>query len=271
MMKKLFFFMASILTLIACEDVVEVDLNESTPKLVIEANILKNIAVNDDNVIRIRLSKTVPFFNNSVDPVTDAIVTITDQNGVVTPIPSSNEDGLYGISDFAVMPGVAYTLEIIVDGETYTATETLVTGVPLEFVEQDNEGGFSNDEIELKAFFNDPPNVQNYYLFEGLSSKGNMADTFNDEFFDGNEIFGFYSVEDLEAGDEVTFYLHGVNEQFYNFMFTLLQQSSDQSDGPFETQPATVRGNVLNTTNPDNFPLGYFRVSEVSILTYTVE
>ena len=54
-------------------------------------------------------------------------------------------------------------------------------------------------------------------------------------------------------------------------MFILLQQSSDQSDGPFETQPATVRGNFVNQTNEANFPLGYFRISEVSILTYTVE
>jgi hypothetical protein len=54
-------------------------------------------------------------------------------------------------------------------------------------------------------------------------------------------------------------------------MFILLQQGSDQGGGPFETQPATVRGNMINETNSDNFPLGYFRVSEVSTLTYVVE
>ena len=54
-------------------------------------------------------------------------------------------------------------------------------------------------------------------------------------------------------------------------MFILLQQTSDQGGGPFETQPATVRGNIVNQTNPDNYPLGYFRVSEVSTLNYTVQ
>ena len=98
-----------------------------------------------------------------------------------------------------------------------------------------------------------------------------MYDTFNDEFFDGNSIFGFYQVEDLAPQDEITFFLSGVDEQFYNFMFILLQQGSDDSGGPFETQPATVRGNIINTTNPENFPLGYFRVSEVSTLSYTVQ
>lgn len=268
-MKKLMFLIVIAIGFGACEDVVEVDLNESAPKLVIEANFLKQVDI-DDSILRVTLTKTIPFFDSEPLFVNNATVTITPENSAVISVPFI-EDGRYDLSGIQPEPGVAYTLEITVDGETYNATETLVTGVPLEFVEQKNDGGFSNDEIELKAFFNDPPNDENYYFFEGLSSRGYLADALSDEFFDGNEIFGFYSVEDLEPGDQVTFYLHGVNKQFYNFMFILLQQSGDQGGGPFETQPATVRGNMLNITNPDNFPLGYFRVSEVSILTYTVE
>tara|TARA_A100000171_G_scaffold7628_1_gene5787 strand:- start:4072 stop:4884 length:813 start_codon:yes stop_codon:yes gene_type:complete len=269
LMKKLLFLIILATTFGACEDVVEVDLNEGTPKLVIEANFEKQIGV-DDFILRVTLSKTIPFFNSDPEFVNDAVVTITpeNENAIVVPF---IEDGRYALSTIEPESGVPYTLEITVDGETYSATEMLVTGVPLEFVEQDNEGGFSNDEIELKAFFTDPPDTENYYFFEGLSSRGYVADALTDEFFDGNQIFGFYSVDDLEAGDQVTFYLSGVDEQFYNFMFTLLQQSGDQGGGPFETQPATVRGNIVNQTNEANFPLGYFRVSEVSLLTYTVE
>ncbi len=269
MMKKILYLVLLAVTFGACEDVVEVNLNEGTPKLVIEANFETQIDL-DNAILSINLSKTIPFFDSVPTFVDNAIVTITPENGGIIPVPFI-EDGRYELSDLEPELGIAYTLEITVDGETYSATENLVTGVPLEFVEQDNEGGFSNDEVELKVFFKDPPNVENFYLFEGLSVKGNEADALSDEFFDGNEIFGFYSVEDLEPGDQVTFYLHGVNEQFYNFMFILLQQSGDQGGGPFETQPATVRGNFINQTNEDNFPLGYFRISEVSILTYTVE
>ena len=96
-------------------------------------------------------------------------------------------------------------------------------------------------------------------------------DSFFDRFFEGKLIFGFYRVKDLAVGDEVTLNLYGVNAQFYDFMFVLLQLGSDQGGGPFETQPATVRGNIINQTNTDNFPLGYFRVSEVSTLVYTVQ
>jgi hypothetical protein len=138
-------------------------------------------------------------------------------------------------------------------------------------VEQNDDGGFSGEDIELKAFFTDPSGPGDHYFFEGISERGIELDTFFDEFFDGNQIFGFYQADDLVAGDLVKFNLYGVNDQFYNFMFILLQQGSDQGGGPFETQPATVRGNMINETNSDNFPLGYFRISEVSTLIYTVQ
>jgi hypothetical protein len=54
-------------------------------------------------------------------------------------------------------------------------------------------------------------------------------------------------------------------------MFILLQQGSDDGGGPFETQPATVRGNCINITNPNNYPFGYFRLSEVDEVIYTIE
>ncbi|MCW8981383.1 MAG: DUF4249 domain-containing protein [Altibacter sp.] len=268
-MKQLFMFFVLLTTLSSCEDVIDVDLNESAPKLVIDARIIKNIE-NDDAFARVKLSTTKPFFETGTTHVNEAMVTITDANGIVYPLPNLG-NGLYGLDPFIVEANTSYTLEVDYEGERYMATEILEPVVPLEFVEQRNDGGFSGEDIELKAFFNDPPNEENYYFFEGLSDRGDVYDTFNDEFFDGNRIFGFYSVEDLETNDQVTFYLHGVDRNFYNFMFVLLQQSTDQSDGPFETQPATVRGNLVNTTTPDNFPLGYFRISEVSILTYTVQ
>ena len=54
-------------------------------------------------------------------------------------------------------------------------------------------------------------------------------------------------------------------------MNILLHQNSEEGGGPFETTPATVRGNCINETNPDNFPFGYFRLSEVDEITYIVE
>ena len=251
----------------ACEDVVEVDLSESEPKLVIEASI--NLLEDGSSVANVILTRTAPFFDQTVPFVANASVKITDENGIVYPF-LYTENGIYQ-GDITPQPEVMYTLEVIDNGEIYTATEQLVSGPTLEYVEQNDNGGFNGDEIELKAYFTDPSTEANYYFFEGLSTRGDVRDAFYDEFFNGNQIFGFYSVEDLEQGDEVVFNLYGVDAQFYNFMYVLLQQSTDQSGGPFETQPATVRGNIINETRSENFPLGYFRISEISTLTYTVE
>jgi len=141
---------------------------------------------------------------------------------------------------------------------------------PIEFVEQKNDGGFTGEDIELKAYFNDTPGIDNFYYFETLSDRGNDLDVYDDEFFDGNLIFSLYLAEDLSPGDVVTFNLYGINQQYYNFMFLLLQQTGG-GGGPFDTQPATVRGNMINETDASNFPFGYFRISELSTFEYTVE
>jgi hypothetical protein len=266
-MKKILFLFFLFVTLVSCEDVIDVELNTAEPRLVIEASI--NLLEDGSSQSFVKLTTTAPFFDNEVPFVDSASVVITSENGTVYPF-TYTEGGVYQSS---LIPefGVTYALEIVYNGEIYTASEQLYGVSPLEFVEQRNDGGFSGEDIELKAFFTDPPGLGNYYFFEGISNRGVVLDTFFDEFFDGNPIFGFYLVEDLASGDEVVFNLYGVNDQFYNFMFVLLQQSTDMSDGPFETQPATVRGNVINETNSDNFPLGYFRISEVSTLSYIVE
>jgi len=40
---------------------------------------------------------------------------------------------------------------------------------------------------------------------------------------------------------------------------------------PFATPPATLRGNIINQTNSDNFPLGYFHLSEIDEIDYLVQ
>lgn len=266
-MKKIFLMVIFFGILTSCEDVIEVELNDAPPRLVVEANL--NVWENGSSSAAVRLTTTAPFFDNDLPFVTDAEVNITDENGMVYPFIYS-QNGIY-TSILRPQLNVDYTLRIQYKGETYSATETLYTVSPLEFVEQRDDGGFSGEDIELKAFFTDPAGERNYYFFEGLSEKGDALDVYNDEFFDGNSIFGYYLIEDLAPGDEVQFNLYGASEAYYNFMFILLQQTGDGGGGPFETQPATVRGNIVNETNPDNFPLGYFRVSEVSTLNYTVQ
>lgn len=250
----------------SCEDVIEVDLNDSEPRLVIEANMYR--WQNGVSSSLVKLTTTAPFFDNQIPIVSDAEVKIQDADGQLYPF-HYTDNGIYR-SSFSPKPDLEYTLMIFYEGEMYSSTEKLYTTSPLEYVEQKNDGGFLGEDIELKVFYNDPGDETNFYFFEGLCEKGDILSVYKDEFFNGNLIFAYYVVKDVEPGDEVVFNLYGVSEQFYNFMFVLLQQTGGQG-GPFQTQPATVRGNIVNTSNAENFPLGYFRISEVSSLTYIVE
>ena len=251
----------------SCEDVIDVDLNDANPRLVIEANINTQVETRDGNSF-VKLTTTAPFFSNNIPTVENAIVQISDENGIVFPF-AYVEEGYY-YSNFFPQKNIDYTLQVIYNDEIYTATTNLISTASLEYVEQRNDGGFTGDQIELKAYFTDPSGEKNFYFFTGVSERGVHRDVFNDNFFDGNSIFGLYQADDLTAGDQVQFSLYGITEEFYNYIFILLQQTGN-GGGPFETQPATVRGNIINETNPENYPLGYFRISELSILNYTVQ
>ncbi|MEH6536305.1 MAG: DUF4249 family protein [Psychroserpens sp.] len=270
-MKKYIYILLGLL-IFSCEDVIDVDLNNAGPKLVIDASInwFKNTTGNDQSV---KLSLSAPYFDDAVPPATGAEVRIIKASDAVFIFTEEGTTGIYKNSSFIPQLNETYSLEITYQGETYTATETLKSVVDIDYVEQNDEGGFSGDETELKAFYTDPVDEENYYFFEFISDIPEIPDleVYDDEFTDGNQIFGFYTEEELEAGDLVTIRNYGVSERFYEFMFILLQQNSEEGGGPFETQPATVRGNCINETNPENFPLGYFRLSEVAELIYTVE
>ena len=98
-----------------------------------------------------------------------------------------------------------------------------------------------------------------------------MLEVYDDEFTNGNQIFAFYTEEDLKQNDVVIINNYGISKQFYEYMSILLQQIVDAGGGPFQTQPATVRGNCVNQTNHENFPLGYFRLSQAYSMEYQVQ
>lgn len=270
-MKRITFILLAFLAL-SCEDPINVDLNDAPPKLVVDASInwFKGTIGNEQSI---KLTLSAPYFDATVPPANDAIVSITDSNNHTFNFTEVDQSGIYKNNNFIPLIDEIYTLIIIYQGNTYTGTETLKSVTSIDYVEQNDEGGFTGDETELKAFYNDPADEENYYFFEFISDIPVFPslEVYEDKFTNGNQIFGFYTEEELTTGDVVTIRNYGVSKRFYNFMFILLQQNSDDGGGPFETQPATIRGNCVNQTNPENFPLGYFRLSEVSEFIYTVQ
>jgi len=223
---------------ISCEDVIQVDVPNAPPRLVIEASInwFKGTLGNEQ---LIKLTLSAPYFDDDVPPANNAVVTITNENNVVFNFLEIDNTGTYINDSFIPVINELYTLIIRYNNETYTATETLKSVSSVDSIEQKSDGGFSGEEIEIKAFYTDPIGEENFYFYQFKTDADTSSQVYDDEFTNGNQIFAFYSDEDLETGNELAIVNYGISERFYEFMFILLQQSGDDSGGPFETQPAT--------------------------------
>lgn len=257
---------------LSCEEVINVDLDTAEPRLVIDASLHWDKGTTGNNQT-IKLSLTAPYFDDVIPPATGANVTVTDSNNNIFLFTEEDNSGIYNTQNFIPDLGETYTLNIIYNNETYVATETMIPVAPIDYIEQNSDGGFAGDEIEIKAYYSDPALVENFYLFEFDISKFETTylGVYSDEFSDGNSIFAYYSNEDLKTGDELIIKNSGISKRTYEFFNILLQQTDENSGDPFQTQTATVRGNCINKTNPNNFALGYFRVSETDVFSYIIE
>ncbi len=255
----------------SCEKVVDVDLDTATPRLVVDASI-NWIKGTDGSVQKIKLSTTSGYYDESVPVVSRATVQITNTANTVFTFIETPGTGEYVCNEFIPVIGESYELTIFYDGETYTATETLIGTPVIEEVEQNDEGGFNGDEMEVKFYFRDNGVEDNFYMTSVATDITVFPDydVFDDEFFQGNRIFGLYIHEDLKTGDQMQLSIYGISEQYHNYMNILLP-ISDGNGGPWQTPPTNVRGNLINQGNRDNFALGYFRLSEVDQLDYTVQ
>lgn len=266
----LFFLFAVLIS--SCEDVVQVDLDTAAPRLVINGSIQwqKGTVGNEQ---KIKLSSTTGFYNTTIPTVSGAVVFVTNSDNVTFNFSEEvPETGVYLCHNFLPEIDKTYVLTVILNGQTYTATETLKSVTSITNIVQNNEGGFSGNEIEIKTYFNDPATVDNYYLFKYKAS-GNAIPSYDvseDEFYQGNEFFGYYSDENIKTGDNLDITIYGVSKRYFDYMSKLILISGG-SGGPFSTPPATIRGNIINQTNQKNYALGYFNLSETDFRNYVIQ
>ncbi|TXI71346.1 MAG: DUF4249 domain-containing protein [Flavobacterium sp.] len=255
----------------SCEDVVDIDLSTAPAKLVIDASIKwqKGTTGNEQTI---RLTTTTDFYASTIPTVSGATVFITDGNGIQYDFIETPGSGNYVCTNFNPEIRQTYTLTVIYDSQVYTATESLIEVPTIDYVEQTENGGFTGDQIEVKFFYQDIPNQDNFYLIMFNSSNVSLPifDVVNDSYFQNNQMFG-YLANELEKDDIILFTLQGISESYYNYMNILLGIAGTNGGSPFQTPPATVRGNIVNQTNTNNFALGFFRLSETDTISYTVQ
>lgn len=259
-----------VFTFYGCLDVVEVDLEEATPRLVIDATLLRQIGNQTQDQV-IKISRTRDFFSDEPVLVEGAIVTVTDEDGNVFDFEEENL-GKYILNGFQPTIGTTYFLEVEVDNQIYTAEEKFNEGIEIDIVTQSFGTGFSSEQFEVRTFFTDDGTGNNFYLFKFFTDFLAFPNftVLDDEFISGNTNSVTFSDEDLVEGEEVLIQLHKISRGYYSYLQRLLAQVG-AAGGPFQAQPSTVRGNIVNETNADDFVFGYFSISEFDEVSITIE
>lgn len=269
------------IALASCEDVIDVPVQTAQTRLVVEASLdwEKGTTGNEQTI---RLSNSTAFFETTSNTaVTGASVKVTNDTSGAEFVFEDQNNGTYSTSAFEPVLGQSYTLEIIHNGETYSAQETLMSVPNITELFQDTEDGFDDEILEAHIVFTDPPEEGNYYFFK-FQRQGELLPDFevgDDEFVNGNEVDWWYEIEEADdesdvrqpfaAGDVLDIEMYGVSEAFYNYIDILTDQIGGV--GIFEATPVSVKGNCINLTNPENYAQGYFRLTEVNKVSYTFE
>ena len=247
-----------------CEDVIEIEVPSGEPKLVIDAffEVFYNETPVTANTV-VKLRKSTDYFEEQIPIVTDATVLIKDiTNNIDIVFTDDNLDGDFEpISAFIPQGNIEYELNVFYDGEVYkgTANKILTSGFTEVF--QGDNTLFSGEETEINVTIIDDINTKNYYLFD---FSNNLFSPIEDRFFNGSRynFSFFYQKDEIELPSNVTLKMSGISKDYLTYFRVLLGQSGQSSGGPFQTIPSSLLGNIVNTTNLENFPLGYFHISE---------
>jgi hypothetical protein len=238
-MKRFIVFISLITFLLSCEKVINLDLESSQPKLVVEANI-----TDQPGPYFVTLTTSVPFSNTNTYPeVNNATVTIADNVGQTETLQAIG-GGRYRTSTLQGIVGRTYTLTIVASGVTYTAKSTMPSKVNLDsLLYRPIKFGIDSQKTVTPKYI-DPIAFGNNYRFvlrvNGRLDKNYFVD--NDNVNNGRPYDRPLFTNDItiESGNIVTVEMQCVDAQAYQYYFTLAEI---QGNGP---------GGGAAPTNPNN-------------------
>jgi hypothetical protein len=273
-MKKIYLLIPLLILLFSnCEKVVEINVPSIEPKLVIDASfeVFFGATPNTANsTVNLRLS--ADYFEDNIPTVSNAVVFLTNlSDTTIIYFIDVNSDGNFRpTTNFVPQDNITYELTVIYKEETYKGKATKIKSTPFVDVIQGSETLFSGKETEVKVSFEDDLEDENYYLFDFTN---NLFLTLEDRFFNGTDynFSFFYQEEEIEVPARVTLSMSGITKDYFTYFRILQNQSGTSGGGPFESVPSSLLGNMINTTNETNFPLGYFHISETDTFTIDLE
>lgn len=257
----------SIFLLTSCQKEIDIDLNSSNPKFVIEGNL--SDAVGDSTLVYI--SKTLNFNQAIAYPlVNDALVSITDETNSTVHTLSLLKPGVYFIPNLVGITGHKYTLKVSIGNQLFSSSSVMPSRVILASIIlfPSTSGGPGNGppgskpSVILIPNFTDIKDVLNYYQIVASRNDTvlhNSIELRDDVIFNGLPNKRPVRVEG-SINDHISLDLQCLDRGSYNYFFGLdgnIKQSSATPSNP----PSTF----------DNGALGYFKVHSSSKASYIIQ
>lgn len=271
MLKKSTFLKLLILSLLlqSCEDVINVNLKNTTPRLVVEGSIS-----NLSDSVRIMLHKSTDYFK-PIDfaPVANATVSINDSYGN-TYVLFNNSNGTYSIKGIHSFPDDQFTLNITSDGELYEATTQMPNLVKIDSVIIEKSiQHFNKSRIKISILIKDPAGVANFYQVKVFKNDSLLNATrlalYSDRYFDGKSTkidvtSRRFGTPRFEVNDIVKIQLINIDKMMYDY-FQVLRDNTDSENILSASTPSNPPNNITNGA------LGYFAAWSISEKTVIIK
>jgi hypothetical protein len=233
----------------SCEKVINVDLKNTAPTVIIEGIITDESGLLSHKVL---VSKSTNFSSTGKNnPVVGAVVIVEDATDKITDTLLELKPGEYTTQSILGIVGHTYTLKVIVDGVNYTATSTMPKEVSLDSLYVQKIPFFGNDFKQVIPVFKDPIGSENFYRFsiQVNDSLQRKFEAWDDLLSDGKVNSRPLQIENqdlLDGDDTVLITMNTTDKALYNFFYTL-ENASGNGQTP---------GNPLS--NISGKAIGYF-------------
>ncbi|HLT81980.1 MAG TPA: DUF4249 domain-containing protein [Cyclobacteriaceae bacterium] len=279
-MKRTLVHLVSLFVLIAlgsCEKEYILRTNPADAKIVIEG-----LVTDKPGYQYVKISRSTDFYSSGKTPrVTDALVRVTDSDGVTTEFvhnPGAHPDssGYYKpVAPFLGALGKTYSLVVIADGQEYRGEDTLYPVTTVDSLTyQINEDEQEDPEhpgryYEVLIYTREPQETRDYYLFnfyrnDSLTLANPEDIYFTDDIVLAEAINGITMPIFFSQGDKATVEAFSISRQAFVF-FNDLSILLNNDGGMYSPPPANCRNNLSNGA------LGFFRASAVTSMDIVVE
>lgn len=246
MKKFLFTGIIALFAFASCQEVIEIELKDSEPMIVIEANI-----TDQSGPYTVTITKSVSFSSeNNFPAVSGATVLIEDDAGNSESL-TETTPGVYVTAAFQGVPGRSYTLTVVAEGKTYTAKSDMPQAITLDSLQVVEGSGFGADTLYyIIPQWQDPQGTGNYYRcieYQNGERVGAFLydDAFSDGLVNGQPLLNFET--EFAAGDTVTVDFQCIDRATFLYFYSMEQTANNQTAAPANP-----------VSNWNNGALGYF-------------